>query len=101
MSLLLDRLEKSHNLPLGHVERKKTEKAVIKEYKNSFEQEKAFIKRLPKRFRFLNHELAHHINRMDRIVGSHGNKFLWTEQFLFDLFMNEILPIWKLKEQGL
>lgn len=152
----LDRLKKSRDLPLGHIERKKAEEESIKEYENSFKQEKIFMKRLPKRFRvslsqelvkevvltlcsligtkkpkiifnstkvhsmaaahyvFMElhfkwnlqidvviHELTHHINRMDRIGGSHGSEFLWTEQFLFDLFMNEILPIWKLKEQGL
>lgn len=56
------------------------------------------------------HELAHHVisQEHNRVCFSsglsgeiHGERFLWTEQFLFNCFMDEILPVWKLKEQGL
>lgn len=48
------------------------------------------------------HELAHHVHHYDRSIGSvHGEGFLWIEQFLFDLFLEEILPTWKLIDQGL
>lgn len=154
----LDRLQEAGKLPAGHVEKQKAEEIVEREYKASHDQELAFSKRLPRRFRkpldpdvarevisslcsltgtsepkivfasmevhpmaaahcawkelhfrwgctnlsTLIHELAHHVNNMDRRGGgSHGEAFIWTEQFLFDLFMDEILPVWKLKEQGL
>jgi len=154
---LLDKLQKSKKLPLGHVGRKEAEEKVNREYEKAYEQEVAFLKQLPKRFRrslepdrarevvstlcsltgtrepkivfaslevhpmaaahcawkelhfrwgnvplsLVIHELAHHVNNMDKCGGGHGESFLWTEQFLFDLFMREVLPEWKRKEQGL
>lgn len=151
---LLERLCRSRKLPLGHVERKRAEEAVDREYQSVREQEQVFNKRLPKKFRgkqepekirklitslcFLTgtkepklcfnstkvhclagahycqkeihfkweasiktaiHELTHHINYMDCSCCGHGKEFLAVEQILFDVFMSEVLPVWKEEER--
>lgn len=154
--LPLDMLQKASRLPDGHVDKKKAEAAVNREYSEAQKQELKFAKRLPRAFRStisnelakeivstlcsligtkepklvfnskkvhllaiahcswkeihfkgwftlttVIHELTHHVNMQERSSTGHGERFLWTEQFLFDLFMDEILSAWKLKEQGL